>query len=502
MTRIRKTARSSALLHGLLFGAIGILIGVTLFRKGAPEEAERTAKESTEDAPRGKLYTCSMHPQVRTPDANEKCPICFMDLIPVPTDGAEEEGDLPRLRLSPRALALMEIRTWPVARKPVTLEARLFGTVALDESRVVDVVARAEGYVERLAVHTPWQPVRAGEVLADFFSPVWVSGLRELQAIREGAPDLVDAAKERLARLGVPSESAEQVLSGGPVPRNVPMTSPISGVALPSDLRAGEWMTEGARVVRLADLSRVWVHLEAYETELAGISEGSSVRMEVAALPGEYFEGVVSFLEPVVQAASRTVRLRVEAANSEGRLKPGMFVTATARSDYRRSGETPPAAGAMDFLVIPATAPLITGRRAVVYVRDPEADRPTFEPRTVMLGPRAGDEWVVLEGLHEGELVVVHGAFKIDSELQIRGKAGTMTSIGEPPQAGPPRIEGPQTMCPVMGGLIDKRYYADVEGYRIYVCCPGCDDIVREKGAAFLIEGRAQGVIFEKVGDE
>jgi Cu(I)/Ag(I) efflux system membrane fusion protein len=229
---------------------------------------------------------------------------------------------------------------------------------------------------------------------------------------------------------------------------------------------------------------------------------------------------------------TRTVKVRVIAENADGSLKPGMFVRATVRPKVAAGGRVmdPRLSGkwispmhpevvkdgpgkcdvcGMDLvraeelgytvakdqeapLVIPASAPLITGKRAVVYVKVPGTERPTFEGREISLGPRAGDHYTVRSGLKEGELVVVKGNFKIDSALQIEAKPSMMS-----PAASEARK--PQTLCPVMGGKINRDVFVDYKGKRIYFCCPGCDGKFREDPEKYLKQMRDKGVEPEDV---
>jgi Cu(I)/Ag(I) efflux system membrane fusion protein len=182
----------------------------------------------------------------------------------------------------------------------------------------------------------------------------------------------------------------------------------------------GDYVTIGQMLFTIADLSVVWIELSVYESDLALLAAGQPVQFTVEAVPGRTFSGVLSFVEPIVNPVTRTVTVRAEVQNAEGLLLPDMFVRANVKADARGHGGGAP-------LVIPATAPLLTGKRAVVYVELEDTDAPTFEGREVTLGPRVGDFYVVVEGLVEGERVVTEGAFKLDSALQIRAKPSMMS---------------------------------------------------------------------------
>lgn len=375
----------------------------------------------------GTVWTCSMHPQIRQP-APGSCPICGMALIPAATDEPDDEHAPVRLVVSERAAALMDVRVWPAERRDLERDLRLFGRIAYDETRLSDVTLRVDGQVEQLHVAFENAPVQAGTPIADIFSPAVQAAGRELvEAGRIDDARLVSAAREQLSTLGLTNTQIDRIQQTGEVPRTFTITSPTSGIVSQIEARRGDWVNAGGRVVRIAGLGQVWVELEAYESDVAALSTGQRVFFDAEALAGETFEGRIAFIDPALAADRRTVRVRVNAANPGGRLRPGMFVRA------RVAGTTP----ATSPIVIPASAPLITGRRAVVYVRVPYTDRPTFEPRDVLLGERSRDHVEVLEGLEEGELVVVNGSFRIDSELQIRGRP-SMMSPDERPDTAPP----------------------------------------------------------------
>jgi membrane fusion protein, copper/silver efflux system len=423
---------------------LGLFIGSTLFGRAAPpsdDGVDGVRSANGHDLEQdGVEWTCSMHPQIRQPGPG-KCPICGMDLIPVAgTDEDADHGELPRLVVSERAAALMGVQVWPAERRGLSGEVRLSGVVDYDETQLNDVVVRTEGQVERLHVNYENASVQRGQRVADIYSPAILAASQELlqahrAAQRGGMADLVEAAAAQLLALGVSRAQVDRILESGEPARTYSLYSPSSGVVTSLDGRQGEWLTGGARLMRVASIARVWAQFEAYERDLAGLRVGAPVRFTVESFPGEFFSGTIAFIDPVVDGGRRTARVRVQVENPGGRLKPGMLAR----------GQATGAEAAGSSVVIPATAPLLTGRRALVYVQIPGRDRPTFEPREVTLGTRSGAHWEVASGLGEGELVVVNGAFKIDSELQIRGRGGMM--------AGPAPTRDHEGLTSPRGGM-------------------------------------------------
>ncbi len=389
-----------------------------------------------------------MHPQVQQPEAGP-CPLCGMDLILL----QDSEGDgTERVTLSPRAAILAGIETAEVKRLATPgVDLRLLGRVEVDEGRIRNVSAWIGGRIDKLHVRETGTLVRRGQSIASLYSPeIYTAHQDLLTAVRQvavfrdagdlargSADSALEAARERLSLLGFPKKEIDSMAKDGKPRKSVSIRATYSGTVMERMVTQGQYVDTGDLLYKIADLSVLWVQLDAYEADLATIVEGQSVELEVEALPAEVFTGTVAFIDPVVDARRRVARVRVEVDNAEGKLRPGMFVEAVVR------GRAPSLAGVDEEdvrqkpLVVPATAPLFTGKRSLVYVErvvhvgpggEPSADtRPSYEPRVVELGPRMGEVYPVIAGLSPGERVVVHGAFAIDADLQIRGGASMMS---------------------------------------------------------------------------
>jgi Cu(I)/Ag(I) efflux system membrane fusion protein len=432
------------------------------------------------ESPQAEFWTCSMHPQVRQPDPG-KCPICAMDLVPVVQQPSPSLN--PReIQLSADAIALASIETVPVVRRLPTATIRMVGKVDFDETRLASITARVPGRLDRLYVDYTGISVNEGDHLVWLYSPDLLVAQQELlQALQTAAslnrsPDpfladrslhTVQAAREKLLLWGLTQEQVDAIERRQSPSDHLTINAPVGGIVIRKDAVEGMYVEEGTRIYTIADLSQLWVRLDAYESDLQWLHFGQKVEFTTEAYPGEQFEGWISFIGPVLDPTTRTVKVRVNVDNADGRLKPEMFVRAVVHSRVAASGKiiSPDLAGkwvgpmhpeivrdhpgpcplcgmplvpaqSLGYraheagketlpLVIPATAPLITGKRAVVYVALPDQSG-VFEGRVVELGPRAGDVYIVESGLREGEQVVTHGAFKIDSAVQILAKPSMM----------------------------------------------------------------------------
>ena len=380
-----------------------------------------------------------MHPQIQLPEPGS-CPICGMDLIPLENPSGGDEG--PRtLTLSPTARKIAAIQTSAVVRREVSITLRMAGKLEVDETRVREISAWVPGRIDRLYIDYTGVPVRRGEKLFDLYSPQLYTAQEELlQAIstshllsrstlestRRSAERTIHAARERLRLWGVTRAQIEAIEGRGTPSDHVSIVAPISGVVLHKDAVEGSYVQTGTHVYAIAELSVLWLKLDVYESDLSWVKLGQTVEFETDTYPGEGFRGEVAFVDPLLDERSRTVKVRVNVENTDGRVKPGMFARAALLAKVEGIADQPP-------LVIPASAPLLTGTRAVVYVEDPD-EVGRFHGREIELGPRAGEFYVVHAGLEEGERVVSNGSFKIDSALQILAKKSMMNAeAGMPP---------------------------------------------------------------------
>jgi Cu(I)/Ag(I) efflux system membrane fusion protein len=421
--------------------------------------------ESRKDDGGSSLYVCPMM-CVPPQEKGGKCPVCGMDLLAVSGGSHGEEDWSHRLALSPGAARLSEIQTAPVERKFVSAEVRLFGQMEYDPSHMSYVSAFMPGVIDRVYVKRAGQFVRWGDPLFDIYSPDLYATERELLEVMKHVPPFlafqagrphvakeapvqpraaaedpskrtaeaenalktIEAIRDKMRLLGLPKRDVDELMKKGEPSGIATVYAPMYGVVVEQNAYEGTYVNTGTRIFTLGDPQYVWARLDAYESDYPWIRKGQEAAIQTDAYPGESFRGSVVFIDPIIfNARSRTFRVGILLEDQGGRFKPGMLVravidarlTATGRvaSGTEAEGKAP--------LVIPATAPLITGKRAVVYVAAPDQEG-VFEGREVVLGPRARDHYVVREGLREGERVVTRGNFKIDSAVQILAKASMM----------------------------------------------------------------------------
>jgi len=427
----------------LIVAVAAFLLGLAISGNGDAGTTDAHSKPGHDHAhdTGATIWTCSMHPQIRMNEPGQ-CPICGMDLIPA-ADKETETG--PReLKLSDTARKLAEIETAPIVRKPAIHEVRMVGKVAYDETREKTISAWIGGRIDNMFVDYTGAFVRKGDPLVSLYSPDLYAAQQELlQALKSDRErgtavtrKRLVAARKKLQLLGLSRDQISRVETTGQLSTHVTIRSPLSGIVIHRGVVEGSYVKTGQPMYRVADLSQVWLELDAYESDIQWVREGQDVRFHVEAYPGRTFDGKVVFVDPILNPKTRTIRVRANVPNEAGLLKPDMFAHAVVEARLDERGEvTADGAGPADPLIVPASAPLITGTRAVVYVA--VSDQPgVFEGREIVLGPRADGGYVVLEGLKEGDRVVVKGNFKIDSELQIQAKPSMMYAEGGAPMSG------------------------------------------------------------------
>lgn len=404
---------------GTLF--IGLLTGWLLFGLNK-NNSHRVNEHLKTELSKVTIWTCSMHPQIRQNNPG-KCPICGMDLIPL-KENQNAILDPKAIRMSPIAMELAKVRTAVVGKMNPVKQIYLYGKVQADERLIYSQSSHIPGRIERLLVNFTGEFVNKGQIIAYIYSPELVTAQEELfeaQKIAEKQPQLFLAAKEKLKNWKLSDEQIEEILKSGMTKNEFPVIADVSGFVISKKINLGDYVRKGKTLYEIADLSKVWVLFDVYESDLNWIKQGDQVEFTVASLPGESFIGTITFIDPVIDPKTRVAKARVEYTNSNYKLKPEMFASGLV---YAKLPNKPKA------IVIPKTAVMWTGKRSVVYVKIHSEQGVYFTMREITLGPALGDSYVVEEGLMEGEEIAVNGTFSIDAAAQLAGKPSMMNPEG------------------------------------------------------------------------
>ena len=395
----------------LFFGGVaGYLI-----RGGGEEHPDH---EHTHIDENGVEYTCSMHPQIRQNEPGQ-CPLCGMALTPVSNKKGGESSPFV-LEMTPEAVALSNVQTTRVKSGSGSGKLTLTGKIQANEQRVKSLTANYAGRVDQLFVNFTGQEVQRGQKLATLYSPELVNAQKELletAKIKERQPALYQATKEKLRLWKISEEQIAAIESSGQVQTQFDVFADVAGVVTARNIAVGDFVSRGSALFEIIDLSNVWVILDAYESDLGAVRKGDDLSFSVSAYPGREFKAKVTYIDPVLNPDTRTVGVRAEAVNRNFELKPEMFVSANIST----------AQAGQSGLMIPKTAILWTGPRSVVYVQVGDKEAPAFEMREVELGPRVGEDYLVLSGVEEGDQVVSNGVFAIDAAAQLSGNYSMMT---------------------------------------------------------------------------
>lgn len=420
MDKIKNIFKNNTVKYGTILLA-GLLLGWVIFGGGGSHNHDLENESSkTEEA--GTVWTCSMHPQIKM-DKPGKCPLCAMDLIPLKSSGGGDDVvDDDAIQMSKEAIALANIQTSIVGHQDAVKTVQLYGTIQVDERLQQSQTSHVNGRIESLYVNFTGESVKEGQLIAKIYSPDLLTAQQELleaAKLQDSQPLLLDAAKDKLRLWKVSEQQINSILNSNTVSPYVNIHANTSGIVMSKDVNQGDYITQGSVLYTISNLSKLWAIFDAYETDLPFLKVGDQLEYTLQSLPGKVFKGRIAFINPILDASSRTAKIRVEANNSERNLKPEMYATAQITAPLKGYGKE---------MVVPKSAVLWTGKRSVVYVKLPNTNTVAFRLREIILGPSLGDQYVVMSGLENGEEIVTNGAFTVDASAQLEGKISMMNN--------------------------------------------------------------------------
>jgi Cu(I)/Ag(I) efflux system membrane fusion protein len=401
------------------------VVGIAAFGAAAAYGGYRFAMQRMDHAPapaaaqsdRRVLYWYDpMYPQHKF-DKPGKSP--FMDMQLVPKHADEAAGDPGTVSISPQMVQNLGVRVAETKRGSLEQRFEAVGSIAYNERGVVQLQARAAGFVEKLHARAPLDSVTEGQPLIEILFPEWAGAQEEYLLLQKAEPELAKAARQRLLLLGMTEREIAAVERDGRAQARVTLASPISGVIAELGVREGMTVAPGTTLFRIVNLATVWVNAEIPEAQAAWVRPGAPVEARVAGYPGNVFKGRVGAILPEINTATRTLRARIELANPEGVLKPGMFATLAFTGR------------AVESVLVPSEAVIRTGQRDVVIVALGEGK---FRAVEVQIGAESGGRSAVRKGISAGDKVVLSGQFLIDSEASLSSTIARLETVEEKPQ--------------------------------------------------------------------
>jgi Cu(I)/Ag(I) efflux system membrane fusion protein len=518
----------------VILGVIGLVLVKWDWLRATYEKWHRPADATVAD-PNSEYY-CPMHLTVVRDTNKEKCPICFMPLSKR-KKGEDASVALPpgvvnRVQLSPYRIVLAGVKTVAADYHPLAKELSTVGTVEFDERGLRRVAARVRGRIDRLIVNQTGQMVRAGDPLAEVYSPDLVVTVQNMLDARKGGnAELEGIARDRLRLWGIEADQLKAILDSGKPITHLTVRSPIDGHVIKKYPIEGGYVEEGNPLFDVADLKTVWVQAQVYEDDLAflpgenhALAEGDKLPAvaTTAAFPGETFPGTLSFVYPHVDPETRTLTVRFELTNPKNKLRPGITATVSLHLDPARLAGAGGAAARMKqrdgkVLAVPEAAVIDTGTQKLVY-RQGLPDE--FDGVLVDLGPRLTDPagvvyYPVLAGLEPGDRVVGAGSFLVDAETRLNPAAGSIYfggTGGGAKNAAPVRPSSPedaearrlaalaaltsedrrlveqQRVCPVRPntalGAMGRPVKLALGGQTVFLCCSSCEEKAKSDPAA------------------
>ncbi|WP_310991199.1 efflux RND transporter periplasmic adaptor subunit [Aequorivita marina] len=403
---------------------VGLLGGFLLFGGDSTDKATNSAKdnhEHSEEIATNQMWTCSMHPQIMQPEPGD-CPICGMDLIPA--ESGADGLNANEIKMTDNAMALANIQTSLVGQGQIGNNSlKLSGKIKANEESNAVQVTYFGGRIEKLYVNSTGERVGAGQRLATIYSPELVAAQQELltaSSLKESQPELYKAVRNKLKLWKLSEKQINAIENSGKVQENFPVYATVSGTVTQKMVEEGDYLKQGQPLYKIANLNTVWAEFDAYENQIASLKEGQTIKVTTNAYRNEVFDAKVSFIDPLLNSATRTVVVRAVLQNKKDLFKPGMFVEGKIEGAQTSTENT---------VSIPSTAVMWTGERSVVYVKT-DPNKAVFEMKEVLLGNATGDSYTVLEGLKNGDEVVTNGTFTVDAAAQLQGKKSMMNQEG------------------------------------------------------------------------
>lgn len=401
----------------------GLILGAVFFGNSNEEETHSHENIANET----QMWTCSMHPQIMQPEPGD-CPICGMDLIPAISGGEGLSED--QFRLSKNAMALANIQTTVVGGVPEAGNSiRLSGTIVENEETNAVQASYFAGRIEKLHVNATGVQVKKGALLASIYSPELMAAQQELitaSSLKSSQPELYKAVRNKLKLWKLSDAQIDQIEASKKVKENFEVYATVSGTVLKKLVEQGDYVKQGQPLFKIADLTSVWAVFDVYENQMELFQKGQEISITTQAYPGNLYKANVSFIDPILDQASRTLKLRAVLPNKQYIFKPGMFVEGNIVGK---------AATGKEGVTVPSTAILWTGERSVVYLKT-NPNEPVFEMREIKLGKGFGDTHQVLQGLSPGDEIVTNGTFTVDAAAQLQGKKSMMNKDGTPSATG------------------------------------------------------------------
>jgi len=412
--------------------AVGLAGGYLISGQQVPAERSSGQPAAQGDGPCANgaqplTWRHPMNPSITSPTPAKDS--MGMDYIPVCAEAREDSAPAGTVSIDPTVMQNIGVRVTKVEQRRLSREITTVGRITFDETKLVTLHPKVDGWVDRLFVDKTGEVVKQDMMLLSFYSPQLVAtqqeyllalaNWRQLKEspyadIRDGAKRLLDSSLDRLRFFDVAEHQIRRLQKRHKVRKSMHIHAPAAGVVTKIGVREGAHVTPMSELYQIADLSRVWVLADLYEHEIGWVKEGDNARLTVASLPGRAFTGHITYIYPYLDPKTRTNKVRIEFDNGDGLLKPDMFGDVAITASSIKPG-----------LFVPREAVLITGKKAHLFV---QVGPGRFEPRTVKTGASAEGLIEILDGVNDGELVVTSGQFLIDSESSIREAAAKMVA--------------------------------------------------------------------------